>query len=217
MRWPHRIPIEPRMGPWALPPTCWGWTLMALLSPFNCPGTAGTQSSPHPATDLVGELSWGQADWSGAAADHRLAIDSGGAEHAIQAAARLRTFDGQPFFSDEKIWAFRLIIESGHPNWSPAAALKLAGDLAAMDDYEAAVSAYRLAFESGHPTHKPIAALNLGFLLEEQDDRVGAATAYQVAIDSGDPDAASIAAAALEQLTQDPDEVKDAEGPCAKT
>jgi len=96
--------------------------------------------------------------------------------------------------------AYQKAIDTGHPDYAPAAGVRLGALLAGQGDTAGAQAAYRKAIDSGHPEHAPNAAVNLGALLAGQGDKAGARAAYQKAIDSGHSRYARQAAAGLESL-----------------
>ena len=53
--------------------------------------------------------------------------------------------------------AYRKAIDSGHPDWSPAASRNLGYLLKEEGDVAGARAAYRKAIDSGHPDHGPAA------------------------------------------------------------
>ncbi|HYZ37170.1 MAG TPA: hypothetical protein VE673_10690 [Pseudonocardiaceae bacterium] len=94
--------------------------------------------------------------------------------------------------------AFQRAIDSGHPEWAPAAANSLGVLLATAQDppdVAGARAVYQRAIDSGHSEWAPAAAYNLGVLLAAQDppDVAGARAAYQRAIDSGNTEQAPMA------------------------
>jgi tetratricopeptide (TPR) repeat protein len=96
--------------------------------------------------------------------------------------------------------AYQAAIDSGHPDYAPAAQVNLGALLAGQGDVAGARKAYQTAIDSGHPEQAPKAAIDLGALLARQGDVAGARKAYQTAIDSGHSRYAPQAAASLRAL-----------------
>lgn len=99
--------------------------------------------------------------------------------------------------------ALQAAIETGHPDWAPAAMSDL-GDLRERQgDHDGARAAYQLAIGSGHPTWAGEASFSLASLLEEHGDAAGARAEYQRVIDSGDEGRGWSAARSLAAMLQD--------------
>ena len=82
---------------------------------------------------------------------------------------------------------FRQAIDSGHPDWAPAAAFSLGVLLADRGDPHGAEEAYRQAIDSGHPDWAPAAAFSLGNVLAERGQMDSAAAAYRQAMNGAAP------------------------------
>jgi tetratricopeptide (TPR) repeat protein len=59
--------------------------------------------------------------------------------------------------SDEAEAAFRVAIDSCHPDEAPKAALNLGRPLEKLERFDEAEVAFRSAIDSGHPTFAPLA------------------------------------------------------------
>lgn len=107
---------------------------------------------------------------------------------------------------DGALAAWQKVLESGHPENAPAAALLIGSVHSKRGDVDRAAEAYRVAVDSGHPDHAEDAAAQLTSVLEDRD-YLEQAAAYRREIESGDPEAAPGAALSLAFLCQSRDDI----------
>jgi tetratricopeptide (TPR) repeat protein len=96
---------------------------------------------------------------------------------------------------------YRRVIDLGHSDLMPSAAVKL-GALLVEDDVVEARRVYKLAIDSGHIDCAPAAAICLGISLSEEGDIVSARAAYEQAMESGHREYASAAAITFAELLE---------------
>ena len=113
--------------------------------------------------------------------------------------------------------AYQVVIDSGHADQAPQAAVNLGVLCHGREDFAGAERAFQLVIDSGHADMAPKAAFNLGVLCEDQGDLAGAAQAYQLAIDSGHPTAASCAREVMMQLRRRDDAPGASDATCGST
>jgi Tfp pilus assembly protein PilF len=95
---------------------------------------------------------------------------------------------------------YRQAIESGHPDFAPAAAFGLGALLEERNEIPQAIEAYETALASAHPEFAPWAAYNLGIVLEKTGRTAEARERLEKAISLGHPDLTSWAALKLGDL-----------------
>ncbi|HEX2148824.1 MAG TPA: tetratricopeptide repeat protein, partial [Actinomycetota bacterium] len=95
---------------------------------------------------------------------------------------------------------YRQTIESGHPEFAPAAAFGLGALLEERNEIPGAVEAYRKALAFKHSEFAPWAAYNLGILMEKLGRMDAAEEVFQRAIALGHPDLTSWSALKLGDL-----------------
>ena len=84
--------------------------------------------------------------------------------------------------------ALQELMDSGHPDDAPSAAVILGTLRLKLGDAAGARQAFQMAMDSGHPDHSPRGAVMAGIRLMEEGNLDRAQKAYQYAIDSCHPD-----------------------------
>jgi tetratricopeptide (TPR) repeat protein len=131
-----------------------------------------------------------------------IAVQAGRKEESLEAGVRLAgLFAAQRESSRKRAqMLYQQVIDSGHENFAPAAALGLGILLEESEDTPRAQEAYKQAIASGHPGFAAPAAYNLGTLLERLEDPGRAKETYEIAIAFGHPEITSWAALKLGDL-----------------